>query len=114
MSLRSVRPCLSFPGRPLERTNRGLFPSSRSRLPHDIIPSSSLPATSVLRPTPRLMPLTPEPWFAGLFQQRQKYGVPVWASRHPILNNYLGEVVESISEELGKVRGSPFVGSSNR
>lgn len=42
-------------------------------------------------------------WIAELFQQRKKYDVPVWESRHPSLNEYLGRVVEAIGEELGKV-----------
>ncbi|BGP39020.1 hypothetical protein JCM10449v2_002958 [Rhodotorula kratochvilovae] len=39
---------------------------------------------------------------AELFHQVKKYNVPVWQSRNPALNEYLGRVLECIAEELDK------------
>ncbi|GAA5825679.1 hypothetical protein JCM3770_002795 [Rhodotorula araucariae] len=39
---------------------------------------------------------------ADLFHQVKKYNVPVWQSRNPALNEYLGRVLECIAEELDK------------
>jgi hypothetical protein len=41
---------------------------------------------------------------AELFAKKQKYGVFVWASRSPVLNDYVIQMLDSIMEELRKVR----------
>ncbi|KAM0788827.1 hypothetical protein ACM66B_002913 [Microbotryomycetes sp. NB124-2] len=37
-----------------------------------------------------------------IFQKKQKYGVLVWQSRSPPLNEYLARIIECVSEELNK------------
>ncbi|KAK4055643.1 hypothetical protein OIV83_000189 [Microbotryomycetes sp. JL201] len=37
-----------------------------------------------------------------IFQKKQKYGLPVWQSRSPPLNEYLSRVIECVIEELNK------------
>uniref|UniRef100_A0A7S3G770 HORMA domain-containing protein n=1 Tax=Palpitomonas bilix TaxID=652834 RepID=A0A7S3G770_9EUKA len=38
--------------------------------------------------------------FSELFERRKKFGVPVYQSRHPELNGYIGKVLKSVYEAL--------------
>ncbi|BGP15009.1 hypothetical protein JCM10213v2_002964 [Rhodosporidiobolus nylandii] len=40
--------------------------------------------------------------YRGLFSKAQKYNIQVWQSRHPLLSEYLGRVLECIEEEMLK------------
>lgn len=53
-----------------------------------------------------------------LFAEVKKYNIPIWQSRHPMLNEYLGRILECIQGEMEKVHavrssfrrsGSPFL-----
>ena len=48
-------------------------------------------------------------FFAALFERRLKYRVPVYMSRHPELNRYIGDVLLGIKHLLDKGEGKRVV-----
>lgn len=85
--------------------------------PHDSLPSTSVPFELValggaVAITCCMSHLTPPSKTSDVFTRRQRYRVPVWASRHPGLTAYIDEVVDAAKVQIEKVGRTVAAGVS--